>query len=253
MRALKGLLTAFATYSRIPVPKTDWTPDGMRFGMCFFPLVGAVVGALTFAWLEICEYMSLGVLIKGAVSAVIPLGVTGGIHMDGFLDTSDALASRQSAEKRLEILKDSHVGAFAVINACAYTLLYAGVFSEASRGDFAILSLGFVCSRALSAIAMCAFKSARENGMLNSFAVSADKRMVVYFAAAYLALCAAAALYIDVWRAVAGIAACAVCFYLYRRDSYKNFGGVTGDLAGHFLQRCELAYAIAVIASGRII
>ena len=54
------------------------------------------------------------------VLVLVPVIVTGGIHVDGLLDTSDALSSWRDREKRLEILKDSHAGAFAVITACVY-------------------------------------------------------------------------------------------------------------------------------------
>ena len=51
------------------------------------------------------------------ILTVIPVFVTGGIHVDGLLDTSDALSSWQERTRRLEILKDSHAGAFAIITA----------------------------------------------------------------------------------------------------------------------------------------
>ena len=56
--------------------------------------------------------------------------VTGGVHVDGLLDTSDALSSWQERERRLEILKDSHAGAFAVITACAFFLIWYGAYSQ---------------------------------------------------------------------------------------------------------------------------
>lgn len=81
-------------------------------------------------WLALCDALGFGALLRGAVGALLPILVTGGIHMDGFMDTSDALASWQSPEKRLEILKDSHVGAFAVLGCAGYLLLDAALLSE---------------------------------------------------------------------------------------------------------------------------
>ena len=52
--------------------------------------------------------------------------VTGGIHLDGFMDTTDARSSYGDREKKLAILKDSHVGAFAVIGCSFYLILSAG-------------------------------------------------------------------------------------------------------------------------------
>ena len=118
MHVIRSLCIAFSTYSRIPVPQVAWTDENRKYSMCFFPLIGAVIGLLLWGWLALCDVLGFGALLRGAVGALLPILVTGGIHMDGFMDTSDALASWQSPEKRLEILKDSHVGAFAVLG-CA--------------------------------------------------------------------------------------------------------------------------------------
>ena len=66
---------------------------------------------------------------------LVPVIVTGGIHVDGLLDTSDALSSWRDREKRLEILKDSHAGAFAVITACVYFLTMYGGMSQIVEQD----------------------------------------------------------------------------------------------------------------------
>ena len=61
---------------------------------------------------------------------LVPVFVTGGIHVDGLLDTSDALSSWQERSRRLEILKDSHAGAFAVITAAVYFIAWYGAYSQ---------------------------------------------------------------------------------------------------------------------------
>ncbi len=99
MPVIRSLLTAFSTYSCIPVPQVEWTEENRRYSMCFFPLVGAVIGLLLWGWLAVCDAFGVGPLLRGAVAALLPLFVTGGIHMDGFMDTSDALASWQPMEK----------------------------------------------------------------------------------------------------------------------------------------------------------
>lgn len=88
--------------------------------MCAFPLIGAVIGA---AWC-VCGAMPLPGLAKAAGFALIPVWITGGIHLDGYADTCDALSSYGDREKKLEILKDPHCGAFAVIRLCSYFLAY---------------------------------------------------------------------------------------------------------------------------------
>ena len=101
MRFIKSAVIAFSTYSRLPMPQVEWSDENRKYALCFFPLVGALVGALMWLWVCVCGWLELSALLKGAVCAVIPLAVTGGIHMDGFMDTTDALASWQTEERRI--------------------------------------------------------------------------------------------------------------------------------------------------------
>ena len=98
MPVFRSLLIAFSTYSRIPVPQVEWNEENRRWSMCFFPLVGLVIGLLLWGWLALCGSLKIGPFLRGAVSAMIPLLLTGGIHMDGYMDTIDALASWQPKE-----------------------------------------------------------------------------------------------------------------------------------------------------------
>jgi len=250
VRVIRSFVIAFSTYSRIPMPQVEWSDENRKYAMCFFPLIGAVIGLVLWGWLWLCDMLGLGSLLRGAVAAVIPLLVTGGIHMDGFMDTSDALASWQTRERRLEILKDSHVGAFAVIHCAAYLLLTAGVFSEISVQNGFVLMGNYTISRTLSALALAFFKSARPGGMLGGFAQAAHRRMVAVSACVYVLLCAVVWL-LGSWQTMLlGLLSAALCMLYYRHMSYKNFGGVTGDLAGWFVQITELVLAAAVVIGG---
>lgn len=253
MRILSALVIAFATYSRIPMPQVGWSEENQRYALCFFPLVGAVLGVCMYAWLKLCALSDAGPLLRGAGCAVLPLLITGGIHMDGLMDASDALASRQSREKGLEILKDSHVGAFAVIVCAAYLLLFAAVMSEAALGDALSLGTAFVASRAVSAISSVVLKHARADGMLRSMAKNARQRAVVVSGAAYLVACLAVWALSGVGLALLCCAVLLICALCYRRMAYRRFGGVTGDLAGWLLQVAELALAFAIVMGGKLL
>ena len=253
MRALNSFVIAFATYSRLPMPQVEWSDENRRFVMCFFPLIGAVIGLALGLWLLVCDVLAISGLLRGAVGAILPLLITGGIHMDGFMDTSDALASWQMPEKRLEILKDSHVGAFAVMACAGYLLAMAGLLGEAKAQDAPMLAMGFVVSRALSAYLMTVLRGARPNGMLDGFARTAQKRMVSLSSSAYGILALGVWAACGGWTALLCAAAAALCTAYYRRMAYRYFGGVTGDLAGWFLQVTELACTAAVIIGGKLI
>lgn len=252
MRVIRSLFIAFSTYSRIPVPQVEWSEENRKYSMCFFPLIGAVIGLLLWGWLWVCDALSIGPVLKGAAGVLLPIFVTGGIHMDGFMDTSDALASWQSRERRLEILKDSHVGAFAVLGCAGYLLLHAALLSEASATSGALLCCVFVLSRALSAWAMATFRSARPSGMLDAFAQAAHRRMVTVSCVVYAVLCAVVWSVFGGWLTLVCLLAAALCVIYYRHMAYKQFGGVTGDLAGWFLQVTELVLTAVIVLGGKL-
>ena len=145
---------AFAMFSKIPMPQAEWTEENMRYMLCFFPFVGAAAGLLTLGVSWLGEYFGFGTGFMAMALILVPVLVTGGIHVDGLLDTSDALSSWRDREKRLEILKDSHAGAFAVITACVYFLVLYGGFSQIT-GDWTamkLIALGYVVSRCFSGL-----------------------------------------------------------------------------------------------------
>ena len=253
MRLLSSMAIAFATYSRIPMPRVAWTDENRRYSMCFFPLVGVVIGALLVFWLWLCEHLAIGPCLKGVIGALLPIWVTGGIHMDGFMDTTDALSSWQTKERRLEILKDSHVGAFAVMACAGYLLATAGLMSEASLKDAPLLGMVYVASRAMSAWALTVFQSARPQGMLDGFARAAQKRAVQAACAAYLVGCVLVWAALGGWLALPCAAASALCLAGYRHMAYERFGGITGDLAGWFVQVAEVAGIAVIMLGGKVL
>ena len=98
MDLLGSFVIAFSMYSRIPMPQVEWSEKRMKYAMCFFPAVGVAVALGLWAAVWVCSRLEcqwLGKLLPPAIAVL----VTGGIHMDGFLDTVDALSSHQSREK----------------------------------------------------------------------------------------------------------------------------------------------------------
>lgn len=253
MNVIRSLVIAFSTYSRIPMPPVEWSDENRRYAMCFFPMIGVVIGLLAWGWLALSDTLNLNAVLRGAVGALLPLLVTGGIHMDGFMDTCDALGSHQPRERKLEILKDSHAGAFAVMGCVGYLLVLAGLFAELPLRSAPLLVGVFALSRALSALALVCFPSARPGGMLDGFARAAHRRRVSLAAWSYIALSAL------LWIAAGGLtqgavalAAAGLCFAYYHGMSERQFGGVTGDLAGWFVQVTELALVAVVALGGRL-
>lgn len=253
MKLINSLFSAFLMYSRIPMPKVEWKEENRRYAMCFFPLIGVVIGALFLLWRYICIRLEIGNLCFAAVAAAIPVALTGGIHMDGYCDVNDALASCSGRERQLEIMSDPHIGSFSLIKAALYFILQIGFFSQLdSITTTAVAAAGFVLSRALSGIAVSTVRCAKENSSLQNFVSPSHKNTTVSVLAAFAVLSCAAMLAADIYSGVIASVLAMLIFLHFRYFTMKHFGGITGDLAGWFLQRCEIAVLFAA-AAGEVI
>ncbi|MDE6845775.1 MAG: adenosylcobinamide-GDP ribazoletransferase [Lachnospiraceae bacterium] len=250
---INSFIIAIAMYSKIPMPKVEWNKKNMKYTLCFFPVIGLVIGALLYGWCKICEQCGFGQVCFALVGTVIPVIVTGGIHLDGLLDTADALHSYTKKEKKLEILKDPHVGAFAVISAICFFMLYAaGLALVWKRDQLLLLGLSYIISRILSGMSLVWFPSAKEEGLLYSFSSAAHKRTVRVVLVTLLVIAFISAVLIQpvIGAVMALVAMWVWTYYFYM--SKKQFGGITGDLAGYFLCLCELSSVFVVGMIGRV-
>lgn len=246
MSILRAIAVAFSTYSKIPMPQFPWKDEDMRYSMCFFPWVGAVIGGLVWGWFRLSAVFGISMLTYVLIAAVIPLFVTGGFHVDGFMDTMDAFHSYQPRERKLEILKDSHIGAFSVIMLAVFGLIYLAAFAQITDSRaLMVFCCGFFLSRCLSGLSVVSFRSAKSDGMLYHFASTAHERRVKAALYVQLLACMGLMLYFSISAAVPVLAAALLVFAYYRWRSYKELGGITGDTAGWFLTVCEGAMAAA--------
>lgn len=102
---MQSLIIAFAMYSKIPMPRADWNDKNMRYAFCWFPVIGLVIGLVELAVFYILTKWQAGSVFRGVCLMAVPLLVTGGIHLDGFMDTTDARSSYGDREKKLANFK----------------------------------------------------------------------------------------------------------------------------------------------------
>lgn len=251
---MRSLWIAVSMYSKLPAPQVEWDRKSLAWALCFLPVVGAVIGGLLALWLIVCQAIDLGSALTAAGALLLPIAVSGGIHLDGFCDTADALGSHQDRARKLEILKDSHTGAFAIICCCLYLILFFAAWCEVEPAGrvIGVLALGPVLSRCLSALAAVSWPNARGSGLLASFTqpMDAKKARGGLLCAAFLLGCGLVVL--DPWTGGAAAVAAVLSFLYYRVMSRRQFGGITGDLAGFFLQICECAMVLAVVLAQHI-
>ncbi|MGI6634698.1 MAG: adenosylcobinamide-GDP ribazoletransferase [Christensenellales bacterium] len=254
MSLLRSLLLTLSTYTRLPLPRVEFREEDMQYVLCFVPLAGVLVGLFFWAWDMLAQAMAWGGALKAAGFTLIPLWVTGGFHMDGFLDTSDALASWQPREKKLDIMKDPHMGAFAVIRGGMYLLAMLALYSEVNTtGQVIAVALGFVLSRCVAILMCVVLPNARGSGMIQRFQ-QAQHRKAVCLAAGLFAFVSLTMGYI--WAGplmLLGAAAAGVVGLWFYAMAQRQFGGITGDLAGYLVQMAELGFAAGVVFLGRLL
>ena len=246
MKILKSFAVAFSMYSRIPMPKFDWASEDMKYHLIFFPFVGAVIGFVMYLWHRASFILPMNGIPFAAIGVIIPIIITGGFHVDGYMDTCDALFSWGDRKKRLEILKDSHIGAFSVINLITLgILLFTAIYL---MDDKAILTwcFSFVEVRAVSGICVVRSKKAKSDGILSTSARTAQDNIVVAcLAVEFIISNFVAGLYFQ-WYCTCSLIALMIAVVYYIYVAYTKFGGITGDLAGWFVCKAEVYMAIAV-------
>lgn len=250
---VNGCIIAVSAFSKIPMPKAEWNKKNMKYAICFIPIIGPVIGALLYGWSYICTKYGFGQVCFALVGVVIPIIITGGIHLEGFMKTADALHSHEKKEKKLEILKEPHVGAFAVIAAICFFLLYAaGLTLIWKREQLILLGLSFIISRVLSGMSLVWFPPAKKEGTLYSFSSMANKAAVRVVLVTILAIGFLCAVMIQpLIGAVMALLAMWVWTYYYYM-SLKQFGGITGEVAGYFQCLCELSSVLVIGFIGRV-
>ena len=240
----RAVVMAFSTFSRIPMPQICWEKAHMRYLMCAFVLVGAAVGAAQVAWLALAGTLGLSNLLQGVGYALVAVAITGGIHLDGLADVADALSSHAEPARKVEIMKDPHAGAFALIALVCYLMAQVALAGEAGiSGACDLVELGLIplASRCTAGLATLVLPSASKHGMQQSFrdAGRADTRPLMLLGVEG-ALVACVMVAVRPVFGLVGVLVCAVCATLAARRAHKEFGGFNGDQAGCLLQTCEL-------------
>ena len=236
------------------MPRVEWNEKNSKYVYCFFPFVGLISGLIMFLWLFVSYYLGFGQILRAAVFMLIPVLVSGGLHMDGFCDVSDAFASHQEPKKMLEIMKDTHAGAFAIIRCVLYFIITFALWCEVilTWKSVVIAGLSLIISRSLSGFAAVTRKNARGSGMLAAFSEPADKKKVSLILIIWMSLSAIAAILLSPIVGGLTVIACGLTFLYYTYMTHRKFGGITGDLAGWFVQVCETIALLAIVLGQKI-
>jgi len=127
MKALKRISIAIQFLTILSLPgKKPVEPKELAKSMAYFPLAGLLIGVLLS--LSLFILIPLPKLVTGVLILIISTIITGGIHLDGFIDTCDGFYGNNPKEKILEIMRDSRVGAMGAIGIVFILLLKLSLF-----------------------------------------------------------------------------------------------------------------------------
>ena len=246
----------FSTFSSLPMPTIEWDERNMRYMMCFLPFIGLLIGVFILAWWLLCNVLAFGVFLRAVGLLAIPYFVTGGIHLDGFADVTDALSSHAEPERKREILKDPHIGAFAGMGIAMYLILYLGFATEVELSWQTPLMLCFMhaLSRLSNSYSVLFKKNSSEEGMVASFRkYAASKRNSFIILAVQTVIYVGAMAFINLLACVLMVLGCVVNFLCVTTLAKRQFGGMSGDLAGCLCQTAELVMLVLLVLSQRLV
>lgn len=229
----------------VPVPAVDPGPGGIGRAAAWFPLVGAVVGALA-AGVRAALQPALGALPATVLAVGALVAVTGALHQDGLADTADGLGARGGGpERRLAAMRDSAIGAYGVLALVGWALLLVSTLAELSTAHaVAALVTAAAVGRWAALLHAVAAPPARPDGLGASFDVGRWRLGFATAAAAALALilCGIAA---GLASLAGGVATPALMTLFARR----TLSGRTGDTLGATVALTELAICVALAAA----
>jgi adenosylcobinamide-GDP ribazoletransferase len=222
-----------------PIIRRPFSREEMGRSVGFYPLVGLALGGAIFG-LD----AALRLALPGQVSAALVLAawavLTRGLHLDGFLDTCDGLFGGFTPERRLDILRDSRVGAFGVIGGVLLLLTkYAAI--GALQGHSAALLLAPIAGRGALSMAIVIFPYARQEGL------GRDIKDHARWPQALLAGCTAlvAAWLIGQIPGLIALAVAGSIMFLVAFGTQRLISGLTGDIYGAICELAELGVLIS--------
>ena len=242
---LRSLRIAFGLLTTLPFKlPADWSAGDSGRASVWYPFVGLVIGVLTWlAWKG--AILVFPTWVAGMVTLVVWVFLTGGLHLDGLADCCDGLLASTAVERRLEIMKDPHVGAFGVIGLILVLMLKAAslgsLTTDSSPGILLAATLARWCILPAALLPL-----ARLSGMGADFALGFRGSFLIWGAILPLAIAIFPGIR-GVLSTLAGLSAAASVLWLAK----SRIGGVTGDVFGMVVEIVETVVLIAFLMGDR--
>ena len=253
---MKDIFTAFfmswGMFLSVPCPVRRWDDRLRNLMLLCLPFTGLIIGGLWALAAVLLTKARCPLLLRAGLICFLPHVLSGFMHLDGFMDCADAILSRRDAETKLKILKDSHVGSFAVISVVILALLdfsaAASLFppENASGLEYTVflrkaLALIFIpaASRSCSVFSLFFFRPLSHS----SYSSMSKKGKIA--AAVIMAAFSLAPVFIIGPSGFSCIAVSAVSM-LFVYFGIRNLGGMSGDISGLAITAGELSGLISL-------
>jgi adenosylcobinamide-GDP ribazoletransferase len=232
------LLGAIAFYTRIPIPNS-W-PMSFQGIALWAPVIGLLLGSILSGLDGLLGLFNESELLRSLILVLALLGLTGGLHFDGAMDTADGLSVGEP-HRRLDVMADSRTGAFGVMTAIALLAIKTLALAEITHDRGWVMTLGLAWGRwgHLWAVAQYPYLRLQGKGALHKQAVKSRRAtlpslcLLLLLSCLYMGLCGQGQL----WVFSAGAVALWLADYFYRR-----LGGHTGDTYGAIVEWTEALF-----------
>lgn len=246
-KLIKAFCMSFSMFCAIPTPFAHvWEESVRSLMLVMFPFVGTVIGLIWALAAFLLNTFDAPQMFSAALLALLPYLLTGGIHLDGYMDCCDAIFSRRPLEKKREILKDSHVGSFAVIALSVLMMSSFAAFASAKE-DENVFVLVFICtiSRACSALGVSLLRPMGHSEYAGNFQSDIKPDNIT----ALVVILVLTDILSFVLCGSDGLIACGATvlgYVLASMYGFKNLDGFSGDVTGFGHTIGELCGVIAL-------
>jgi adenosylcobinamide-GDP ribazoletransferase len=235
------LLAALQFLTILPV-KRNFTSEQIGRSTVWFPVVGFIIGAILFGLHYILELILPAALVNALLIAVLVI-LSGGLHLDGLSDTIDGLAGHRTPERRLEIMRDSHIGAIGAVGLFLFLIIeYVCLNSIPDKYLPFTLLLAPAVSRWAMVYAIFAFPYARPEGLGKAFKQAVGRSE--FLIATFLTLLLAVILFPTAGPVIA--AGAWIVISLAALYIKRQIGGLTGDTYGAINEIALITVLLAI-------
>ena len=236
----KGFIMDITMFTIIPIPYKVWEDRAVCHMMKLYPLIGLIVGLINYLVYLIANYFNLPLIIITALTMISPFIITGMLHLDGFMDVSDALLSRRDRKEKIRILKDPNTGAFSVISlGILFILIFSSVYAiiEGNKNIMGIIIIPII-SRALMGYMLLKKDTMKESSLGSYFKTGTGKVDIVVILS-FLILALIGLVYLLGIKGLILGGFIILSAIISVKKSIKELGGMSGDIAGYGLVIAE--------------